>query len=351
MDEPIVHISNSENLEPLRDRFSNMSLEEEWLTSIVAESTKNHHKKGWQLFKQFLGLETEKILELRKKEGKRFVTRIVAFYKELINQGLSENTSRSYVIPIQSFFSYFECPIKVSDKLPRLHMKIESWRPSLNDLQKLYALNDLDVKAWLSLSRDCPARIGDLLKISQMLLKNPKTEELVFKSQKENVIGKCYFSEQTRELFSLKPKIPTSPKGIDKLWLTSCGRVKLPKIHQHLLRKYWITTALNLGIPETIIKILSFKAVPKEDLTYYLDREDLKSYWLKIINAIPLEAKSNNKVSSLEESLNLVLKALSKLIIKELEKEGVKVMGLTTLSSEQILEIFVREEHGKERNP
>jgi hypothetical protein len=198
-------------------------------------------------------------------------------------------------------------------------MKIETWRPSLADLQKLYVLNDLDVKAWLSLSRDVPARIGDLLKISKLLLENPNMNELIFKSQKENVIGKCYFSEQTKEFFSLKPKIPSTNRGIDKMIKTACDRVQLPKINQHLLRKVWITTALNLGIPETVIKILSFKAVAKEDLTYYLDRENLRDYWQRVINAIPLEAKINNKVGSLEETVNVIAKALARLIMKELD--------------------------------
>lgn len=89
------------------------------------------------------------------------------FYKWLQEEKkLSQNTSRSYIIGLQSLFSYAGVPLKLKGKLPKLHMKIETYRPTTEDLQKMYSFGDLEIKAWLSLSRDCPARISDLLKIT-----------------------------------------------------------------------------------------------------------------------------------------------------------------------------------------
>ena len=117
------------------------------MSSIVAKRTKENYNRGWNAFKQFLDKTPEQILELRKQEGKRFKTRIVMFYKHLLKNGLSQNTARTMVIPIQSFLSYFEMPLKVSDKLPNLHMKLETYKPTVEDLQKLYKYGDLSTIA------------------------------------------------------------------------------------------------------------------------------------------------------------------------------------------------------------
>ena len=45
-------------------------------------------------------------------------------------------------------------------------MRIENWKPTLKDLQGVFRLGGIEVKAWMSLSRDCPARMSDLLRIS-----------------------------------------------------------------------------------------------------------------------------------------------------------------------------------------
>ena len=162
------------------------------------------------------------------------------------------------------------------------------------------------------MSRDIPARISDLLKITtEQIL----SSEFLLLSKKESVIGKCYVSEETQNLFTqlenAKIVLPTTQAGIDKMVFNACHIAGLPKrLNQHLLRKFWVSTAINLGIPEVIYKILSFKSVPSEILTYYLDRETLKDSWLKVINAIPLEPKNGSKVSNIEKELAELKQAL-----------------------------------------
>jgi hypothetical protein len=204
-------------------------------------------------------------------------------------------------------------------------MKLESWKPTLEDRQKLYKFGDISVKAWLSLSRDIPARMGDMLKITNDQI---ESGEFTLLSKKESVVGKCYVSEDTRALFkqleTAKIVLPKSQRGIDKMIANACKIAGLPKrINQHLLRKLWISTAINIGIPEVIYKILSFKSVPQEVLTYYLDRQDLKDSWNKVIETIPLENKSsgNGKVTSLEEDSKLFAEALWELVKPVVEKK------------------------------
>ena len=140
-----------------------MGLEDEWLSQILGESTKKHYRKGVEYFLEFLGLKrAEELRDLPKAE-----TRVLQFFQWLqTEKGLNRNSARARCVPIQSFFAYIKQPLNLKNKLPAISIKIEQWRPSLEDLQKVYRLGDISVKAWLSLSRDCPARMGDLLKIT-----------------------------------------------------------------------------------------------------------------------------------------------------------------------------------------
>ena len=69
-----------------------MTIEEEWLAQIRAAKTKENYLRGWNAFKSFLNKTPEEILELRKKEGKRFITRVVLFFEAQKDKGFSENS-------------------------------------------------------------------------------------------------------------------------------------------------------------------------------------------------------------------------------------------------------------------
>jgi len=299
--------------------MDNMTLEEEWLESILADSTRDHHLRAINYFRVFLGnVTTEKLVEM-KREERTFETRVIMFYKWLQEtRGNTSNTARSYVIGLQSFFSYVGLPLRLKRKLPKLHMKLEGYRPTSEDLEKLYRYGDLQIKAWVALSRDCPARISDLLKITP---KQVQQEEFLIKSQKENVVGKVYISEETQGLFKMlegNVTLPTTQRGVDKLLQRACKNARIPhKINQHLLRKLWISTATNLNINQVIIKILSFKSVPEDVLTYFLDREDLRNAWQRVIHALPLESRTNNRVGDIEKTVDMLKETLT-----TLEKEN-----------------------------
>lgn len=333
-----------------KGKMDNMTIEEEWIASIVSPRTKENYLRGWKLFRDYSGKTAEELLQLRKSEGrKRFETRIVMFFKHVIKEKkISENTARTYCIPIESFCSYFDLPLKLASKLPSLTMKIERYKPTLEDIQKVYKFGDFNVKAWLSLSRDIPARVNDLLRIS----KEPLTEEFLFKSGKEHTVGKCYVSSETIEIWERVTNMPQSQKGIYKMLQKACEVAGVHRINPHLLRKWWHTTATNLNLNDTIIKILEFKAVPKSILTYYLDREELRNSWKRVVEALPLEPKSGNgRVDNLMGAMDLVLKVLRKMVIKELKTEGYNQEGMlgiirdySRLTHREILEKFLEKE-------
>jgi len=326
--------------------MNNMTIEEEWLSQILGSSTRAGYKRALLYFKTFMNVDSTKNLVLIRRKERNFETRVIQFYQWLQKEKeVSSNSARAYCIAIQSLFSYLGLPLKLKHKLPKTHMKVETWRPSLEDIQRVYRFGDIAVKSWLSLSRDIPARISDLLKITtEQILSG----EFLLLSRKESVIGKCYVSEDTKTLFKQCSNadivLPTTQAGIDKMIFNACHVAGLPKrLNQHLLRKYWITVAVNLGLQETIVKILSFKSVPQETLTYFLDREDLKSSWQKVINAIPLESKNGiNKVSNIEKELAELKQALR--IIWKYTNSPSETGSIATPVEMAILERILEEE-------
>jgi site-specific recombinase XerD len=137
--------------------MDSMPIEEEWLSQILGEQTRKTYTRSLKLFKEFMhSNSTEDLINFRKRE-RNFETRVIQFYKWLQeSREITSNSARAYCIALQSLFSYVSLPLKLKNKLPKTHMKIESWRPSLENLQGLFRLGNVSVKAWLRLEkREC----------------------------------------------------------------------------------------------------------------------------------------------------------------------------------------------------
>jgi site-specific recombinase XerD len=306
--------------------MEDMTLEEEWLSQILGKSTKKSYAKGMHYFLEFLGLgKCEDVKDLPKGE-----TRVMQFFQWLQDtKALSSNSARARIVPVQSFFTYIERPLKLKHKLPQIHIKIESWRPSLEDLQKIYGLGEISVKAWMSLSRDVPGRMGDMLSITP---KQVKSGEFIILSEKEKVAGKAFISEQTRELFeqleSAKIELPRTQRGIDKMMAKACQISGMPKrLNQHLWRKIFISKAIDLGVSEMVWKMLTFKSVPNSEGTYnLLNGSELRTHWEKVVSEIPLESKANGRIGSLEEDFKLFMESLWEIAKPVVEKKRLEKM-------------------------
>jgi hypothetical protein len=298
--------------------MEDMTLQEEWLSQILGQSTKKSYAKGMGYFLEFLGLgKCEELRDLSKAE-----TRVMQFFGWLqTTKGLTSNSARARIVPVQSFFTYIDRPLKLKHKLPQIHAKVENWKPTLEDLQKVYSLGDISVKCWMNLSRDIPARMSDMVKITDEQIHSGEFQIL---SQKESVIGNAYTSHETRDLFKqleqAKIVLPRTQRGVDKMMTKAChiaGTAK--RLNQHLWRKLFISKAIDLGISEMIWKILTFKTVPATDSTYFLSGNELKPYWEKIVNAIPLVPKANGKASQMD--VDTIARALARMINRELGQQ------------------------------
>jgi hypothetical protein len=161
--------------------------------------------------------------------------------------------------------------------------------------------------------RDVPARVGDLV---QQVIPRVQEKEFIIESEKEQVVGKCYISEETLELHSQLEtahlKLPNTKRGIAKLLERACRVSGVSKWNPHLIRKYFFSVGCNLNINRDILRVLMFKSVSKDILTYILNKEELREAWLQIIKTIPLENKANGRVTDIEKRLELMTKVLKK---------------------------------------
>jgi integrase len=344
-----------------------MDKEQEWLASLLKENTKLHHAKSLMYLKEYLKKSPEEFIALRQQEGKRFNTRMVMFWNWLQEEkGLSKSTSSSYVFGASAFFSYYDLDLKLKGKIPDTQMKLDFNIPTLENLQTMFRLSDLQSKTLLSLMRDVPCRVGDL--VSKVIPKMSEKEFLI-ESEKENVVGKVYLSNETLELSNQLDKagqaLPTTKRGIAKMLERMCKTAGIPAFNPHLMRKIFFTTASNLNINRDIIKVLTFKSVGKDILTYLLNREELRKAWQEITNAIPLENKSsgNGKVTSLEEDSKLFAAALYEVVKPVMERmrleklrQGGQKEGLGLLEMEAMptdpkegLKLFLKLRKGEDK--
>jgi integrase len=329
--------------------MDDMDKEQEWLASLLKENTKLHHTKSFAYLKEYLKMNPEELLALRKEEGKRFNTRIVLFWKWLQEEKkLSKGTSSSYVFGASAFFSYYDLDLKLKGKIPDTSMKLDVNVPTLENLETMFRLGDLQTKALLSIMRDCPCRVGDL---AERVIPRIKDQEFLIESEKENTIGKVYFSDSTLELDNQLEKaglgLPTTKRGIAKMIERICKVADLPIFNPHIMRKIFFTTASNLNINRDIIRVLMFKSVPKDVLTYLLNRSELREAWQQITNAIPLEKKANGKIGNLQEALDIVMRVQRKRIEKELSLQGYQIpsqgLGLIVKKTDkEVLEEYLK---------
>lgn len=112
--------------------MQDMTLQDEWISQILEQSTKKSYAKGMSYFLEFLGLsKCEDLKSLDKAE-----TRVMQFFQWLQDtKGLSSNSARARIVPVQSFFTYIDKPLKFKHKLPQMHIKIENWIPTLEDFR------------------------------------------------------------------------------------------------------------------------------------------------------------------------------------------------------------------------
>jgi len=355
-----------------------MGVKEEWLAGYVRPNTKKHHERSLRYFEDYMNEDAESLLKQRKKQfgkSKLMETKALLFKEWLQKKKkLSENSAESTLIAIRAYFSYYDVPLKLKGKVKGTHIRLDEAPVTIEDIRQMYRYANLTEKLWISLSLDFPGRIGDLLRLKRENI----SSKFMIKSQKERVIGKVFLSQRTLDLFdkhwNTVPKNEWafatqrgkkySQNGINKMLKRCCKRAGLSKklsekFHSHLFRKVFQTTARNLGLNETIVKILAFHSVEQTALAYWLGQKELRTHWQRVANALNLEPKvtnANGRISSIQEIAHVAAEALTEFLEPIIEKKllalqasrGRESLGMMTkpdlsgMSTKEKLELYIK---------
>ncbi|MCJ7770832.1 hypothetical protein MUP37_04550 [Candidatus Bathyarchaeota archaeon] len=82
-----------------------------------------------------------------------------------------------------------------------------------------------------------------------------------------------------------------------------------------------------------------FQEIGERERAYYLGRSDLRDYWKKVIDSMPLEPKGNGNGKAKQEDVDLIAKVVAK-VIRELRGNASRGLapGLGFLMEEEPME-------------
>jgi hypothetical protein len=109
------------------------------------------------------------------------------------------------------------------------------------------------------------------------------------------------------------------------------------KLSFHCGRRLFARICVEAGIPTYAMKLMMGKSIPSSDLLY-IEGVDLTKYFEQLSTILNLEQSNNNKVSNIEQALDLVMKALRKMIEQQLMLTSEKGF----LTDKEVLEAFLK---------
>jgi len=162
------------------------------------------------------------------------------------------------------------------------------------------------------------------------------------RARKEGTIYHTFISRELKELLELYlPQVegeylfPGQRKGthakaetLNKILNNLAKRANIQlhgHLHWHCFRKLILRRGSELGIPSWNLKLLVGKSVPYSDETY-LAGINLKEDFLKLHNDLSLRKTTvNNRIANIEEMVDLIAKALAKLIMQNVQYMSTKL--------------------------
>lgn len=239
----------------------------------------------------------------------------------------------------------------------------------VDEARAVYNVGSLEekvlVKTWI-----LGLRIGDACRLEWKQFDVTPTENLVeilVHTRKEGIVAHVFLDTEFQRL--LEKHIPNldqknlylfqSERGehlsekqlLRKLQgLKKRAQVKAKgRFGWHIARKLFLRVCAENGVISWNAKLLIGKSVDKSIATY-IDGVSLRRGAEKVSRVLHMESlKSNHRVPTLEEAMDLVLRTLRKMCMRELESEGYKeglgiLRDYTRLTHREILEEFLKED-------
>jgi integrase len=325
-----------ENAKPEREICTT---EKEFYDSIPNLNTKREYRNGLQRFAAWFKHSPDEILTMRKADlknedsfqRKQFERELEKFHAYLKEQGSATNTAKTLCGGVRQFFNYYEVGMKLRRGSPIKSILTEKTYPlTIEDIRRMYAVGNLRERVILALAKDLGIRIGDFVQIKKADLPDLNQEPPIgwdIMTGKEEVLSKSHLSGETVEL--LKTYLPTiadkrnvrdvpnpylfptnGEHGIDedtvgqtlKALAKKAGIVVPPnkQLTFHTFRKLFISTGKNVGVSDDVIKALCGKSV-KSDIRTYMTGIQWREAFMKIADALKIQALSNRNHATLED--------------------------------------------------
>lgn len=327
---------------------------EDWLETIPSKISRRNYFYAVKKFEDFYQKPIEDILKLESQEVEKIARKFLSWLKE---KGYQLNSIRLYVSAITLFYKYFNGKqIKIS--LPRVVPALNVYRISLPEVRRMFKFADLRDRILLCFFIR-GLRVYD---VSQLKWKNFEDllnkdiqdfpQELTILTTKEGIIMRTFIdktlfellktyrveNKESTYLFQGKHGKPLSTKMLNNVIQRLGKRIGINgKLSFHCGRRLFARICVENGIPTYAMRFMMGKAIPTSDVPY-VEGVDLTRYYEQLSSMLCLEEQTvNNKVGNLEEAIDLVLKALKKLIIQQ----GFNLQTTKEMSEKEFIEAFV----------
>lgn len=151
-----------------KDWFPNDKATHEWLDGMK-KSSRQTYQTAWKYFLEFTGLTGDEILADKKRDRDySWEKKTLAFRDWMIKRKKqSENAAKTATTAVRSFFTYHRSELKFrrteSARLTEAKRKHEDYRFSLEDLQRIAQVSNLEEKYVVIAGKSFGLRAGDFL--------------------------------------------------------------------------------------------------------------------------------------------------------------------------------------------
>lgn len=310
---------------------------EDWLETIPSKISRRNYFYAVKKFEDFYQKPIEEILKLESQEVEKIARKFLSWLKE---NGYQLNSIRLYVSAITLFYKYFNGKqIKIA--LPRVVPALNVYRISLPEVKQMFKFADIREKILLCFFVR-GLRVYDVSQLKwkdfECLLKKDIQDfpqEIQLLTTKEGVVMRTFIDKTLFELlktyraenkdsiyiFEGKHGKPLRTKMLNNIIQKLGRRIGInQKLSFHAGRRLFARVCVENGIPTYAMRLMMGKAIPSSDAPY-IEGVNLTKYFEQLSSILFLEQTTNNKLGNLEETVNLIAKALVRLILREVKME------------------------------
>jgi len=301
---------------------------------IYPKRTKFTYSGNIKLWFEFIGMNGQEIID-KKKEDKEFFfeKKILEFKNWLLNRGFSENTVKTAIGTVRAFFSYHRVPLNLTrqegKRLSKAKRVTNDYALQLEDIQKMAMIGSLKEKLVLLLGKSLGLRASDFNSLTFGVLRaiNLDSESPIplmpngLVTIKEGVLAFPFIDNDALEVVRLwletnrdKPNhariLDVKPEELTVILRNLTRRANIQTGDQivrfHCLRKFLCDKLSNV-MSESKWKQIVGKQISEGA---YISSDLLKEDYKKVLQYTLINKLSNGKISTIQETVDLMLQAL-----------------------------------------